>query len=803
MNILKTLWRICGLTLLAGGITGAALALTAPQDTWYSFAPAWTLSATPRALAVAPDGTLLVGVATTPQKVRRYTAAGTQQSEFGSFTSIVGIATDAAGNVYVYDGGSSRVQVFTPAGVFVRSFGSSGAGNGQMASSTIGSNKIALDAAGSVFLADEGNRRVQKFDSSGAYVTKWDGTGSPAGVFTGGPYGLRLMPGNRVVVAALGTWQAVARLRYDLFDTAAGTYVTGFITSSASTSSAFFALPDGVFGPTNSSSQWITDDLTAITSPITTFTGIFATDAQGRIFRASGTSVTVHHRAIGGVENAPTYNALPQPAVIAAEQRPGTTFMDVDYIVTDPDDATVQVAALGFVNGGNDLASVLPLKTFVEGTEANLGTGQATNTPRRFTWNAAADWATDFGQVQVEVLAKDGRGLYPFRWVTIPATETAPAFQVSDRPLPDADLMSLWYWLVATGDSVIRLEGGKLYGTEGRYEKRLLADSVTTTQAGRLLLMEKAGVRSIIPLEMSRARSGRFGLSSLTQSSVVLGFKIERGALILSWGENSSLQSTVPNWLSDVRQIAVGYNVNIVLHNNGSVTAFGDSSYSSLMPPNLTGVQSVAAGLWHALALKDDGMVVGWGPSSGDGGASKVPSDLNNVIAIAAGRYFSLALLNSGVVRGWGLNSNGQLNAPQDLNNVTAIAAGETHSLALRFDGSVVGWGGWGNSMVPVGLNSVIAIAAGRYHSLALKSDGTVVAWGSNTNGQTTVPAGLTGVRAIAAGDSHSLALKNDGTVVAWGSNTIGQTTVPAGLTSIDRLATGSSANHVVVLDLP
>lgn len=43
-------------------------ALTAPQDTWYSFAPTWTVSSTPRALAAADDGSLFIGVSTSPQK---------------------------------------------------------------------------------------------------------------------------------------------------------------------------------------------------------------------------------------------------------------------------------------------------------------------------------------------------------------------------------------------------------------------------------------------------------------------------------------------------------------------------------------------------------------------------------------------------------------------------------------------------------------------------------------------------------------------------------------------------------------
>ena len=104
-------------------------------------------------------------------------------------------------------------------------------------------------------------------------------------------------------------------------------------------------------------------------------------------------------------------NVAPTVVVSNAAQRAGTTFMDIDYRVNDPDDATVQTAALGFVNGGTSLGSVLKLNTLVEGTAANIGSNTPANTLKRLTWNVGADWSTNFGNVQIEVLAKDGRGL--------------------------------------------------------------------------------------------------------------------------------------------------------------------------------------------------------------------------------------------------------------------------------------------------------------------------------------------------------------------------------------------------------
>ena len=147
--------------------------------------------------------------------------------------------------------------------------------------------------------------------------------------------------------------------------------------------------------------------------------------------------------AHGFVARAAT-NVAPTPVVIQAVQRPGTTFMDIDYRVDDPDDATVQTAALGFVDGGTSLSNVLKLNTLVEGTAANIGSNTPANTQKRLTWNVAADWNTNFGNVQVEILARDGRGLLPFHWITLPSNGPNPEITINDRPIYDADLLPIW-----------------------------------------------------------------------------------------------------------------------------------------------------------------------------------------------------------------------------------------------------------------------------------------------------------------------------------------------------------------------
>jgi hypothetical protein len=493
-------------------------------------------------------------------------------------------------------------------------------------------------------------------------------------------------------------------------------------------------------------------------------------------------------------------NVPPTPVVLGAVQRSGTTFMDIDYRVDDPDDATVQTAALGFVDGGttnlSNLSSVLKLTTLVEGTAANIGTNIPANTPKRLTWNVAADWNTNFGNVQVEILAKDGRGLLPFHWITLPSNGPNPELTVNSTPIYDRDLLPLWYWLIANGDPAIQLIGGKIYGAAGSYSSLLLAEGEATKPLGREYLREALNLRSLSGGELVRAKSGRYGLQAVDDYSVARGFiPTDR---TFAWGNNGFGQAVPPLYRRGVTAVAVGQSHSLQL-SPGFVDGWGANVYGeTTLPAGLSNVTAIAAGSYYSLALKSDGTVVGWGYNYA--GQTTVPAGLSNATAIAAGYAHSLALKSDGTVVGWGYNMNGETTVPAGLSNATAIAAGGSHSLALKSDGTVEGWGHWMGTP-PAGLSNVTAIAAGDSHSLALKSDGTVVAWGYNSYGQANVPNGLSNVTAIAAGRLHSLALKSDGTVVVWGDNTYGQTTVPAGLTGIDLIATGCTADHVLVVD--
>jgi len=90
------------------------------------------------------------------------------------------IAFDAQGNIFVADGqGNARVAKFTKDGVFVKSFGSKGNGDGQF--DVVRS--IAITVQGDVYVADGGNNhRIEVFDTNGTYKRQFPAIGNPQAI---------------------------------------------------------------------------------------------------------------------------------------------------------------------------------------------------------------------------------------------------------------------------------------------------------------------------------------------------------------------------------------------------------------------------------------------------------------------------------------------------------------------------------------------------------------------------------------------------------------------------------------------
>ena len=81
----------------------------------------------------------------------------------------LGLALDAAGDVYVVDSGNSRIQKFDPRGGSLAAVGTAGTAPGQFNQPS----DVAVDAAGNVYVADTWNHRIQKFAPDLTPILAW------------------------------------------------------------------------------------------------------------------------------------------------------------------------------------------------------------------------------------------------------------------------------------------------------------------------------------------------------------------------------------------------------------------------------------------------------------------------------------------------------------------------------------------------------------------------------------------------------------------------------------------------------
>jgi sugar lactone lactonase YvrE len=128
-------------------------------------------------------------------KIRKITPAGVVTTFAGSgsigsidgtgtassFYAPIGICSDALGNIYVADGANSNIRKITPSGVVTTFAGSSGMlgsadGNGSAASFR-GPIGICSDSKGNIYVADFGNYKIRKI-TPGGNVTTLAGSGT-------------------------------------------------------------------------------------------------------------------------------------------------------------------------------------------------------------------------------------------------------------------------------------------------------------------------------------------------------------------------------------------------------------------------------------------------------------------------------------------------------------------------------------------------------------------------------------------------------------------------------------------------
>ena len=329
----------------------------------------------------------------------------------GSFDIPEGIAISDNGEVFVSELGNDRIQVFDLNGTFLRKWGSYGTGEGKFREPC----QLALNAEGELLVTDYTNNRIQIFDRNGAFLRKWSTSFKPSRI--------KLTPDGLVLLSGHSSSQFQVR-EMD------GTWLKS-ISVNGFSHAPMAAHPKG---------------------------GFFAFHELTKLRRWQNTYRVLRPK---------TAKEMPLPEVISVTQPQGTNHVSVTYRIHDADSPQVSAALLGFVDGGNDLHKVIVPETFVGSVTGQLDDNVSTGQTHTVTWNAEADWKVGYGEMAMEILAKDDRNLLNLHFLTLPASDNnASTLQISRSPITEGDLLDLWYWLVASGDSEVAFSNGIVHQPE-------------------------------------------------------------------------------------------------------------------------------------------------------------------------------------------------------------------------------------------------------------------------------------------------------------------------------------------------
>jgi len=434
-----------------------------------------------------------------------------------SLSNPYGIAVGTNGLVYIADTGNNQIQVFDASGNFVRKWGEAGSHTGLFN----GIYHIATGSDGSVWVADYWNNRIQSFDANGNFLD---------------------------VINTSTTMKSIAIANDGLIFADDNRYNNGWM-----------YWPQSGFLYTLNSATIYYDEGAA-----------FSPDGQ-RLYQFHEAQINVYHRAYRVAAGVKPPNALALPIVMNISQRGGTQWIDIDFSVVDSDNATVQVGAVGFVDGRKDLLAAVPMKTFTNGTDIVSWTNVTTGVKHHLTWDALTDWFALYGNIKVNILAKDNRNLLDFHLITIPSNTTyATPLNISVSPYGHADFLGVWTWLIATRDPNVNLATGSVYAVGNQYgvtNNTLLAytqiasgqTNTLTTSDGRTFLY------SIISSNMVSTVYSNLVVREATSNEVY------RAAM----GTTHTNLTTITKWTPLVQINGLPVSVNEYGFDTGSITAGG------------------------------------------------------------------------------------------------------------------------------------------------------------------------------------------------------------------------------------
>ena len=374
----------------------------------------------PRQISFDPLGRIYI-VERNNNRVSVFERNGTFVLSFGSnFDKPEGVTISPEGEVYVADTNNHRIQVFDLNGSFRRVFGEQGDIDGRF-DRPMG---LGFNASGELLVADYGNARIQAVDANGSFLWKmnhnvqWED--------------LRSLSLSRDGLILLGARHRLRILdnRGRLIQEAERLQGLGF-------------------------NQHDRENFTPVA---------FAQDGSYRYFNGND-ELRHYKRAYRTIRPLPS-KEMALPEIVSVAQRPGTHYLDVSYRIHDLDSPQASARLLAFKNGGTGFDSLIVPETFVGSVMGKLDDNVTTGQIHTITWNAGADWNASYGEVELEVLAKDENNLLNLHFLNLPATDgNSTQLKISRSPVTDADLIDLWYWLLASGSNDLNVtDSGYLNG---------------------------------------------------------------------------------------------------------------------------------------------------------------------------------------------------------------------------------------------------------------------------------------------------------------------------------------------------
>ncbi len=239
--------------------------------------------------------------------------------------------------------------------------------------------------------------------------------------------------------------------------------------------------------------------------------------------------------------------------------------------------------------------------------------------------------------------------------------------------------------------------------------------------------------------------------------------------------------------ISDVEQVALGYDACAALKTDGTVwswgadhVALGRSAGSGAAIPAqvspLSDIVQIRAGIHHMLALRENGTVSAWGSGAygqfGDGTSgmeSWLPIQamiVSNVTDIDAGKYHSVARQSDGKLFAWGRSNLGQC---------------ETEEESVPIPQRIISW--QTGERIFAGAETTFALC-GEVYGMGSNGGSVLGTWGESSAQATLLPAAYKNDTSARA---RTLSLRG-------GSNFAVGATLPEGAASYYTLSTGTSA---------